>query len=80
MQESEPLMNRPEVAEYLHVKEGQIRRYEKRGELPVAGVDMLGTQRRPLYRRVDVDAIKAKRERVAIKRGSPETELAPPPA
>jgi DNA-binding transcriptional MerR regulator len=62
-QESE-LINRPAAAKMLGVQEGQIRRYEKRGELAVADTQMLGQQRRPLYRKSDVEAIKAKRERL----------------
>lgn len=74
MQEPEPLMNRPQAADALGVKEGQIRRYEKAGKLPVADVVMLGSQRRPLYRASDVEAVRLEREKVAIKRGSTETE------
>lgn len=80
MQEPEPLMNRPAAAIALGVQEGQIRRYEKAGKLPVVDVVMLGSQRRPLYRASDVEAIRQEREKVAIKRGSPDQELPPPPA
>ena len=65
MQETESeLLNRPKAAVFLGVKEGQIRRYERRGELPVADTQMLGQQRRPLYRKSDLEAIKAKREKL----------------
>jgi hypothetical protein len=62
-QESE-LVNRPTAAKMLGVQEGQIRRYEKRGELVVADTQMLGQQRRPLYRKSDVEAIGAKRKKL----------------
>ena len=58
------LLSRPAAAALLGVHEGQIRRYERRGELPVAETQMLGRQRRVLYRRSDVEAIKIRRERL----------------
>ncbi len=71
MSEHEPdLMNRPSAATYLGVKEGQVRRYEKRGDLPVADTVMLGGQRRPMYKREDVERIKQQREQTAINRSS----------
>lgn len=71
-------MNRPEAARALGVQEGQIRRYEKAGKLPVADVVMLGSQRRPLYRASDVEAVRLERQKVGIKRGSPDQEIPPP--
>jgi DNA-binding transcriptional MerR regulator len=64
MTDTPELINRPDAAKFLGVKEGQIRRYEKRGELPVADTQMFGQQRRPLYRKSDLEAIKAKRDKL----------------
>jgi len=74
MQNDEPkdLLYRNEAAELLGVQEGQIRRYERYGVLPVAENEPHGGQRRPLYRRADVLAIKQIRERNARSKGSSE--------
>lgn len=70
----EDLVTGAEAARILGIPRSQVAKYDERGSLPLARLEMEGKRRKPLYRREDVMKIAEYREaRDALKQQKPAT-------
>lgn len=64
----EDLVTGAEAARILDIPRSQVAKYDERGKLPLARLDMEGKRRKPWYRREDVLKVKEYLEaRAALK-------------
>ena len=50
----EDLVTGAEAARILNIPRSQVAKYDERGKLPLARLEMEGNRRKPMYRREDV--------------------------